>query len=100
MAPDPADAVLDRDRVFIALTRPQMMGGVTYSFFVINILLCTEAFLLMRSAWVLGLAGVVHLAGVLACLREPRMVDLWLTRVRRAPRVRNHGFWRCNSYRA
>lgn len=96
---DPADIVLDRDPVFIALTRPQMMGGVTYSFFVINLILSTEAFLLLRSVWALALAGAVHLAGVLLCLREPRMVDLWLMRARRAPRIRNYRFWRCNSYR-
>lgn len=95
----PADTVLERDPVFIALTRPQMMGGVTYSFFVINLILSTEAFLLFRSAWVLALAGAVHLCGVLICLADPRMVDLWLMRARRAPRVRNYGFWRCNSYR-
>ena len=77
-----------------------MLGGVTYSFFVINLIALTEAFLLFRSAWVLVLAGLVHLAGVLACLGEPRMVDLWLMRARRAPRVANHRFWRCNSYRA
>jgi type IV secretion system protein VirB3 len=92
--------VLDRDRVFIALTRPQMFAGVTYSFFVINIILSVEGFLLFRSPWVLALAGAVHLAGVLACLRDARMVDLWLMRARRAPRVANHRFWRCNSYRA
>jgi type IV secretion system protein VirB3 len=94
------EPALERDRVFVALTRPQMLGGVTYAFFVINLILLTEAFLLFRSAWVLGLAGVVHLAGVLACLREPRMVDLWLLRARRAPRVANYRVWRCNSYRA
>lgn len=91
--------MLERDQLFVALTRPQMFAGVTYSYFVINLILTTQAFLIFKSAWVLLFAGVVHLVGVLACLREPRFFDLWLTRTSRCPRVRNHKIWQCNSYR-
>ncbi len=90
---------LERDTVFVALTRPQMFAGVTYTWFVANAVLSTELFLVFRSAWVILLALIVHAVGVLACLREPRFFDLWLTRVGRCPRVRNHAIWRCNSYR-
>ncbi len=91
---------LARDPLFVALTRPQMFAGVTYSFFVLNLVLSTEAFLIFRSAWALALALVVHGIGWVACLREPRIFDLWLVRASRCPRVRNYRFWRCNSYRA
>lgn len=90
---------LERDTVFVALTRPQMFAGVTYTWFVANAVIATELFLIFRSAWVVVLALVVHGVGVLACLREPRFFDLWLTRIGRCPRVRNHAIWRCNSYR-
>lgn len=90
---------LERDTLFVALTRPQMFVGVTYSYFIFNLVLATEGFLIFRSAWVLAIAGVVHIAGVLLCLGEPRFFDLWLVRVGRCPRVRNHAIWRCNSYR-
>jgi len=90
---------LERDTVFVALTRPQMFAGVTYAWFVANAVIATELFLVFRSAWVIALALVVHGAGVLACLREPRFFDLWLARIGRCPRVRNHAIWRCNSYR-
>ena len=89
---------LDRDQLFVALTRPQMFAGVTYSYFVANAVLATELFLIFRSLWVLVAALVIHLAGVLLCIREPRFLDLWLTRVSRCPRVRNHKIWGCNSY--
>ncbi len=89
----------DRDPVFTALTRPQMFAGVTYGYFVITMILAVEGFLIFRSAWVLLFALIVHGAGGLLCLREPRIVELWLTRVSRCPRVRNHKLWRCNSYR-
>jgi type IV secretion system protein VirB3 len=84
--------------VFRALTQPQMFAGVTFSFFVINMAVTTEAFLLTRSFLALPLALAVHAAGYLACLREPRIFDLWLTKVSRCPRVRNWKHWGCNSY--
>lgn len=90
---------LERETLFVALTRPQMFAGVTYSYFVFNLVLATEGFLIFRSGWVLALAVLVHIAGMLLCLREPRFFDLWLTRVSRCPRVGNHAIWRCNSYR-
>jgi type IV secretion system protein VirB3 len=90
---------LRRDTLFVALTRPQMFAGVTYSYFVINAILTVELFLIFKSFSVLLVGVVVHLVGVLVCLREPRFFDLWIAKVRHCPRVKNFGFWRCNSYR-
>ncbi len=90
---------LRRDICFIALTRPQMFAGVTYTFFVINAVIAVELFLLFRSWWVLLVAVILHGIGALLCLREPRFFDLWITRVRNCPRVKNYDLWKCNSYR-
>jgi type IV secretion system protein VirB3 len=87
-----------RSTVFRALTRPQMFAGVTYSYFVLNLAITTEAFLVSHSFWSLGVALVAHGAGYLACLREPRIFDLWLIKVSRTPRVPNWKRWGCNSY--
>ncbi len=92
--------MLDRDTLFVGLTRPQMLLGVTYPLAILNAVLTTEIFLVFKSVWVLLAAVVVHLIGWIACLRDPRIFDLWLVKVRRCPRVRNHRLWRCNSYRA
>lgn len=90
---------LDHAPLFTALTRPQMFAGVTYSYFIINAVIAAELFLVFRSIWVLPMALVIHGVGVLLCLREPLIIDLWLTRIGKCPRVRNHKIWRCNSYR-
>jgi type IV secretion system protein VirB3 len=89
---------LIRHPVHRALTRPQMFGGVTYSFFVINMAVTTELFLMTKSFWALPAAVLIHGAGYLACLREPRVFDLWITKVSRCPRVANWRRWGCNSY--
>ena len=90
---------LDQDVLFVALTRPQMFAGVTYSYFVVNAVLATELFLVFRSLWVLAAALLIHGVGAILCVREPRFFDLWLTKVRRCPRIKNFRIWRCNSYR-
>ena len=90
---------LQRDTVFVALTRPQMFAGVTYTFFVANAVLAAELFLIFKSFWAILIALLVHLAGMLASLREPRIFDLWIARVSRCPRIRNYRLWGCNSYR-
>lgn len=91
-------ATLVRDPVFTALTRPQMFAGVTYTFFVINALVTMELFLITKSFWVIVAALVLHGFGAAACLREPRIFDLWLLRARRASRLPSYRAWRCNSY--
>ena len=90
---------LERDTLFVGLTRPQMFAGVTYSYFVANVVLSTELFLIFHSAWVLAAALITHLVGVIMCLEEPRFFNLWFARVSTCPRVRNYRVWGCNSYR-
>lgn len=90
---------LERDTCFVALTRPQMFAGVTYSFFVANLVIATELFLIFKSAWVMAVALLLHGVGMLLCLKEPRIFDLWLSRAAQCPRIKNYRVWGCNSYR-
>jgi type IV secretion system protein VirB3 len=92
-------ARLDSDPVFAALTRPQMVAGVTYAYAVFELVVTVEAFLISRSFWALLVAGVLHAVGYLGCLREPRFFDIWITKLQTCPRVKNFSFWRGNSYR-
>ena len=71
---------------------------MTYSYFIINAAVTTEAFLITHSFIALPVALGVHVVGYFACLREPRIFDLWITKVSRCPRVRNWKQWGCNSY--
>jgi type IV secretion system protein VirB3 len=91
-------AELSRTPVFRALTQPQTFAGVSYSYFIINLVVSTEIFLLTRSFWALLAPAALHGVGYVASLREPRIFDLWLKRVSKTPRAANHALWRCNSY--
>ena len=90
---------LARFPVHRALTRPQMFAGVTYGFFVANLIVATELFLIIKSISVIAVALMLHGGGVLLCLKEPRFFDLWIARVSNCPRIKNYGVWGCNSYR-
>lgn len=83
----------------MALTRPQMFAGVTYSLFVANLVIATELFLIFKSLWVIAIALVLHGLAMLLCLKEPRFFDLWLARVSQCQRIKNYRIWGCNSYR-
>lgn len=90
--------LLERDRLFVGLTRPQMFGGVTYSLFIVNVVVATELFLIFKSFWIIGVALLLHGASALLCLEEPRFFDLWLAAVAKCPRIKNYEVWGCNSY--
>jgi len=89
---------LDRDRLFIALTKPQMFLGVTYGFLVANAIVTTELFLIFKAFWVIGAALAVHAAGWVAHLYDPRIFDIWIVTRSRCPHVPNRSLWGCNSY--
>ncbi|OGS50019.1 MAG: type VI secretion protein [Erythrobacter sp. RIFCSPHIGHO2_12_FULL_63_10] len=89
---------LARHPLHRALTRPQMFAGVTMNFFIINLMVTTIAFLILKSFWIIPVPLVMHVVGYFVCLREPRAFDLWITRVSMCPRIKNYKRWGCNSY--
>ncbi len=87
------------DPLFRALARPQMVAGVTYPFFVLNGIVAAELFLIFKSPYALLPALLIHALGYAAHLRDPHVMALWLTRLRRVPRVPNRNLWGANAYR-
>ncbi|MES2494237.1 MAG: VirB3 family type IV secretion system protein [Pseudomonadota bacterium] len=86
------------DPLFRALARPQMVAGVTYPLFVLNAIVATELFLLFKSPLALIPALFIHAAGYAAHLRDPHIMALWLTRLRKVPRVKNYSMRGANVY--
>lgn len=87
------------DPLFRALTRPQMVAGVTYPFFVLNGIIAAEFFLIFKSLYALLPSLFMHALGYAAHLRDPHIMALWLTKLRRIPRVPNRRLWGANVYR-
>jgi type IV secretion system protein VirB3 len=86
------------DPLFLGLTRPAMVWGVPQPFFVINGMVSMIAFLTSDSFLPLLIgAPVIHALGYLACLKEVRTFDLWLTKAKFL-RCMNRRYWGANSY--
>lgn len=86
------------DPLFKALARPQMVAGVTYPFFVLNAIVAAELFLVFKSPLALLPSLVLHAVGYAAHLRDVHVMALWLTRLRRTPRVKNFKLRGANVY--
>jgi type IV secretion system protein VirB3 len=86
------------DPLFLGITRPPMVAGVTFSFFIINLLSTVIGFLALNSflAFLVGLP--IHVIGYLFCLKDPRFFDLYLIKFTKAMPIKNKQFWRSNSY--
>ncbi len=94
-----SDEAVEIDPVFLAMTRPPMFMGVTYTFFVLNGTITTMVFLAANNLLAF-LAGIpVHFIGYLLCLKDPRIFDVWRVRLLKTPITRNRRFWNANSYR-
>ena len=93
-----SDEPVEIDPVFLAITRPPMFMGVTYTFFVLNGTITTIVFLAANDllAFVVGIP--VHTLGYLLCLKDPRIFDIWRVRLLKTPSSRNRSFWNANSY--
>lgn len=91
---------LTSDPLFVAVTRPPMRWGVTFTALLVNLVVTIEVFLLTKNLLTLLIAIPIHGVCALLCLRDPRYFDLLFLwgRTRVAAYSRNHGVWRGSSY--
>ena len=93
---------LTEDPLFVAVTRPPMRWGVTYSAILFNLVFTMEVFLLTRNLLTLLLVVPIHGICALLCLRDARIVDLVLLwgRTRLPAYVGTFRYWHASSYGA
>lgn len=91
---------LQADPLFIGLTRPAMIMGVSYMYFLINMMVCMCTFIQSSNFfYLLVLAPSIHGLGYFICLKEPRLIELAMVKLGKCMRCKNvryHGF--TNSY--
>ncbi|MBT2337116.1 VirB3 family type IV secretion system protein [Variovorax paradoxus] len=89
------------DPLFVGMTRPSMVWGVTYSAMMVNIVVTTESFIVTKNlVWLLAFVPV-HGVLYLVCLYELRFFDLlqlWGRTRLPAMLGGNLRYWRANSY--
>jgi type IV secretion system protein VirB3 len=88
------------DPLFVAVTRPPMRWGVTFSALLFNLVFTMEVFLLTKNLLTLLIAVPIHGLCALLCLRDARFFDLLLIwgRTRLPAYARNFRVWKASSY--
>jgi type IV secretion system protein VirB3 len=91
---------LQSDPLFQGLTRPTMILGVSYMYFVINSVACLITFINTQNFLILaGLAPTVHLIGFLICMKEPRAIEMFITKMNKGYKCMNRNYHgQTNSY--
>ena len=84
---------LQSDPLFQGLTRPTMIMGVSYMYFVINAIVNMILFINTQDFKVLLMvAPAVHLVGYLICLKEPRAMELFIIKMAKGYKCMNRGY--------
>ncbi|HQQ74166.1 MAG TPA: VirB3 family type IV secretion system protein [Pseudomonadales bacterium] len=85
--------------LFLGLTRPPMVAGVTFNFFVFNALFGIVCFLGSgKLPWIL-VALPTHFIGYLVCLKDANTFEVWGVKMLKSMQCLNRNFWgQLNSY--
>ena len=89
---------LASDPLFVGLTRPTMIFGVSIQFAMLNMMVSVMAFIQAPSIKIIFIAGVMHLVGYILCFKEPRFMELYLNKAGRCNQCSNKSFYGANSY--
>ena len=87
------------DALYVAVTRPPMRWGVTFSALLFNLIFTMEVFLFTRNLLTLLIAVPIHGVCALLCVRDARFFDLILLwgRTRIPAYLGNARLWRASS---
>lgn len=78
------------DPLFLGLTRPPLLFGVSYTFAALNGMVSLLAFILTNQFFYLFiLLPGLHMVGWMICIKEPRAIELFIARTSKCNVCRN-----------
>jgi type IV secretion system protein VirB3 len=81
---------LGADPLFLGLTRPSMLFGVSYTFAALNGIISLLAFVITsKFFYLLVMLPGLHMIGWFICLKEPRAIELFIARMSKCNVCRN-----------
>ena len=93
-----SNGVLKTDPLFVGLTRPTMIFGVSITYAMLNIMICCMYFINTSDFSIVILAAFVHAIGYLACFKEPRFMELYIIKLNKCNQCPNQSYYGANSY--
>ncbi len=91
---------VNTDALFLGLTRPPMLLGVSYTFAALNGIISLLAFVITNKFfYLLFLLPTTHMVAWFICLKEPRAIELFIARMSKCNVCRNRYYYGgTNSY--
>lgn len=86
------------DPLFVGLTRPPMLFGVSYNFAVINGMVSMMSYIMTSSFIYFAMMFPMHFVGYYLCSKEPLFIELFLNKNKNCPRCWNFAYHKGNSY--
>lgn len=86
------------DPLFLGLTRPPLLLGVSYKFFVLNMMTSLLGFIVTSNFAFFAMFFPIHLLFYYISLKEPRAIELFITASSKCRICRNRWYYKSNSY--
>lgn len=86
------------DPLFVGLTRPTMIFGVSLQFAVLNMMIIAMLFIQTSNFKVLFIGVALHGVGYYISFREPRFIEIYINKLVRLNNCRNKDYYGADSY--
>ena len=86
------------DPLFVGLTRPTMIFGVSVQYAMLNMMVSVTIFIQKSSIYIVFIAAMIHLIGYLLCFKEPRFMEIYANYAGKCNQCSNKSHYGANSY--
>jgi type IV secretion system protein VirB3 len=86
------------DPLFVGLTRPTMIFGVSFKFVMLNMLISLMYFINTTDLKIFLFTPLFHGIGYAICFKEPLFLELIAIKMQKCNRCKNKLFYGANSY--
>jgi type IV secretion system protein VirB3 len=90
---------INSDPLFVGLTRPSMIFGVSVQFAMLNILMASTFFVMKSSFKIIPVAFLIHGIGYILCFKEPKFLELYMNKFQKCNQCSNKLYHKGNSYK-
>lgn len=86
------------DPLFVGLTRPTLLFGVSQVFFILNTVSCMGYYVLANDFKAIFILLASHLTAYLVCAKEPLFMELYMVKLQKCNGCKNQFYHGANSY--
>ncbi len=86
------------DPLFLGLTRPPMLFGVSYNFMLMSSFICLVGFIATVDFRFFMMMGFLYIAGLYICSKEPLFIELFMVKSGKCSTRTNTFYHGANSY--